>query len=450
MSATVWQHCLDHLEADLTPQQFNTWVRPLHAVEDGPVLHLFAPNNFVRDWVVEYLVEHIKTTMHRIESTAMNVTVQVGSRPSSFPLSTGNETGEATVKSPAMDLHNRPQTATGLQPNFTFENFVEGNSNQIARAASMRVASNPGDEYNPLFIYGGVGLGKTHLMHAIGNRMLETNPRANVVYMHSERFVDQMVTALRHNTISDFKKCYRSVDALLIDDIQFFARKERSQDEFFHTYNALLEREQLVVLTCDRYPNQIDGIDKRLTTRFGSGLSVAVEPPELETRVAILMNKAASSNALVPDEVAHFIAQKMQSNVRELEGALSRIIATAEFTGRQITVETAREALRDQLALQERLITIENIQRTVGEYFKVRIADLTSKKKRRSIVRPRQLAMALAKELTKHSLPEIGDAFGGRDHTTVLHACRKVAELLREGNTEMTEANTALRRILTT
>ena len=314
----------------------------------------------------------------------------------------------------------------------------------------MQVASNPHDTYNnPLFIYGGVGLGKTHLMHAIGNRMVQNTPRANVVYLHSEQFVAEMVTALQHNAISSFKKLYRSVDALLIDDIQFFAGKERSQEEFFHTFNRLLERERLVVLTSDRYPREIQGLENRLRTRFGGGLPIAIEPPELETRAAILMNKAEAIHAAIPADVAYFVAQRMQSNVRELEGALHRIVATSEFTGRPVTIDLAKEALRDLLALQDRLVTIENIQRTVARYFKIRVVELTSRKRSRSIARPRHLAMALAKELTSHSLPEIGDAFGGRDHTTVLYACRKIAEL-RERDVTISDDYTALLRILTT
>ena len=339
--------------------------------------------------------------------------------------------------------------APGLRLGFTFESFVEGKSNQFARAASMQVAENPGGAYNPLFIYGGVGLGKTHLMHAIGNLMLEKNPAANVVYLHSERFVADMVAALQHNAINEFKRFYRSLDALLIDDIQFFARKERSQEEFFHTFNALLEDQQQVILTCDRYPKEVEGLEERLKSRFGWGLTVAIEPPELETRAAILMSKADLTGAELPSEVAVFVAQRIRSNVRELEGALRRVVASAHFTGRPITVDLAREALRDLIALQDKLVTIDNIQKTVAQYYKIRVADLISKRRTRSIARPRQIAMALSKELTNHSLPEIGDAFGGRDHTTVLHACRKVAEL-REGNSTVDEEYGLLLRSLST
>ncbi|HTB87283.1 MAG TPA: chromosomal replication initiator protein DnaA, partial [Steroidobacteraceae bacterium] len=316
-----------------------------------------------------------------------------------------------------------------INAEFTFDSFVEGKSNQLAKAAAIQVAGNPGRAYNPLFIYGGVGLGKTHLMHAVANKLKERNTDARLAYVHSERFVGDMVRALQHNTINDFKAAYRSLDCLMIDDIQFFAGKDRSQEEFFHTFNALLESQQQVILTCDRYPKEVDGLEERLKSRFGWGLTVAIEPPELETCVAILMSKAALTHVDLPEEVAFFIAKRIRSNVRELEGALRRVVATSNFTGRPITLEFAKEALRDLLALQEKLVTIENIQKTVAEYYKIRIADLLSKRRSRSIARPRQVAMALAKELTNHSLPEIGDAFGGRDHTTVLHACRRVKEL---------------------
>lgn len=338
---------------------------------------------------------------------------------------------------------------SNLNPKFTFDNFVEGKSNQLARAAAQQVAENPGVAYNPLFLYGGVGLGKTHLMHAIGNLILEHNPNGNVVYLHSERFVADMVKALQSNTISEFKNYYRSVGALLIDDIQFFAGKDRSQEEFFHTFNALLEGHQQVIMTCDRYPKEIKGLEERLKSRFGWGLTVAIEPPELETRVAILINKANESNVQLQHEVAFFIAKRIRSNVRELEGALKRVIANAKFTGSEITIEFAKEALKDLISLQDKLVTLDNIQKTVAEYFKIKMSDLLSKRRSRSIARPRQIAMALAKELTNHSLPEIGDAFGGRDHTTVLHACRTIAEY-REKSVDVQEDYMNLLRILST
>ncbi|KAF1056845.1 MAG: Chromosomal replication initiator protein DnaA [Pseudomonas delhiensis] len=336
-----------------------------------------------------------------------------------------------------------------LNRTFTFENFVEGKSNQLARAAAWQVADNLKHGYNPLFLYGGVGLGKTHLMHAVGNHLLKKNPNAKIVYLHSERFVADMVKALQLNAINEFKRFYRSVDALLIDDIQFFARKERSQEEFFHTFNALLEGGQQVILTSDRYPKEIEGLEERLKSRFGWGLTVAVEPPELETRVAILMKKAEQAKVDLPHDAAFFIAQRIRSNVRELEGALKRVIAHSHFMGRPITIELIRESLKDLLALQEKLVSIDNIQRTVAEYYKIKIADLLSKRRSRSVARPRQVAMALSKELTNHSLPEIGVAFGGRDHTTVLHACRKIAQL-KESDADIREDYKNLLRTLTT
>ncbi|WP_444959779.1 chromosomal replication initiator protein DnaA [Microbulbifer sp. ANSA003] len=338
---------------------------------------------------------------------------------------------------------------SSLNRNFTFKSFVEGKSNQLGLAAAQQISDNPGGAYNPLFIYGGVGLGKTHLMHAVGNALLERNPNAKVVYLHSERFVADMVKALQLNAISDFKRYYRSVDALLIDDIQFFAGKERSQEEFFHTFNALLEGGQQIILTCDRYPKEIDGLEERLKSRFGWGLTVAVEPPELETRVAILMKKAEQVGVDLPHDSAFFIAQRIRSNVRELEGALRRVIANSQFTGRAIDDVLVREALKDLLALQDRLVSVDNIQRVVAEYYKIKVADLLSKRRSRSVARPRQVAMSLAKELTNHSLPEIGDAFGGRDHTTVLHACRKIREL-QESDADIREDVKLLTRSLTT
>ena len=336
---------------------------------------------------------------------------------------------------------------SSLNTQFTFETFVEGKSNQLALAAARQVAENPGSAYNPLFLYGGVGLGKTHLMHAVGNSLVKQNRNANVVYLHSERFVADMVKALQLNAINDFKRYYRSVDALLIDDIQFFAGKERSQEEFFHTFNALLEGGQQMILTCDRYPKEINGVEERLKSRFGWGLTVAVEPPELETRVAILMKKASQQKVELPHEAAFFIAQRIRSNVRELEGALKRVIASAHFMGRKIDIDLIRESLKDLLALQDKQVSIDNIQRTVAEYYKIKISDILSKRRSRSVARPRQIAMALSKELTSHSLPEIGDAYGGRDHTTVLHACRKVKELVNADNEIRSDYKNLLRSL---
>jgi chromosomal replication initiator protein len=447
----LWSECLDRLEKELSEQQLNTWIRPLHAIEEEGKLRLLAPNRFVLDWVREHFYERINEITLQLtgEHPAPSVMLEIGSqrRPS---VPTPKISG-TTVARPSRVVKDEPipEVESNLNANFTFDSFVEGKSNQLSRAAALQVAENPGNAYNPLFIYGGVGLGKTHLMHAIGNQMLRRNPNARVVYLHSERFVADMIKALQHNTINDFKRYYRSVDGLLIDDIQFFAGKERSQEEFFHTFNALLESEQQIVLTCDRYPKEVDGLEERLKSRFGWGLTVAIEPPELETRVAILQSKAEQVKTRLPSEVAFFIAKRIRSNIRELEGALRRVIANSHFTGRPITLEFAKEALRDLLALQDKLVTIENIQKMVADYYKIRVSDLLSTRRSRSITRPRQIAMALAKELTNHSLPEIGNAFGGRDHTTVLHACRKVATLRRE-EARVAEDYSNLLRILST
>jgi chromosomal replication initiator protein len=427
---SLWNRCLRVLEGELPEQQFNTWVRPLQAIERDGELKLLAPNRYVIEWLGQNLLPRIKElTLAFAEGLAPEVALDVGTRAGvvaqAAPAALRDDGAAAARarKLAPMVLGSR------INAEFTFAGFVEGKSNQLAKAAAIQVAGNPGKAYNPLFIYGGVGLGKTHLMHAVANKLKERNSEARLAYVHSERFVGDMVKALQHNTINDFKTAYRSLDCLMIDDIQFFAGKDRSQEEFFHTFNALLESQQQVILTCDRYPKEVDGLEERLKSRFGWGLTVAIEPPELETCVAILMSKAAMTQVDLPEEVAFFIAKRIRSNVRELEGALRRVVATSNFTGRPITLEFAKEALRDLLALQEKLVTVENIQKTVAEYYKIRIADLLSKRRSRSIARPRQVAMALAKELTNHSLPEIGDAFGGRDHTTVLHACRRVKEL---------------------
>jgi chromosomal replication initiator protein len=378
----------------------------------------------------------------------LDVGTRGGAIPEAANAPAANGPGGGLGSQPAKPRRGGPTVIGGrIAPEFTFDSFVEGKSNQLAKAAAVQVSGNPGRSYNPLFIYGGVGLGKTHLMHAVANKIKERNADARIAYVHSERFVSDMVKALQHNTINDFKTAYRTLDALMIDDIQFFANKDRSQEEFFHTFNALLESQQQVILTCDRYPKEVDGLEERLKSRFGWGLTVAIEPPELETCVAILMSKAAIANVDLPEEVAFFVAKRIRSNVRELEGALKRMVATSHFTGRPITLEFTKEALRDLLALQEKLVTVENIQKTVAEYYKIRIADLLSKRRSRSIARPRQVAMALAKELTNYSLPEIGDAFGGRDHTTVLHACRRVKEL-RESERRIGEDYSNLLRTL--
>jgi len=442
---TLWTHCLRRLEAELPEQHFNTWIRPLQAVENRTHLRLLAPNRYVVEWVNQNCAARIAEMVEEmVPAPAPELVVEVGSRKAvTDDAAPGIRLPEPRARrEPVL-----PQIGGRLNEDFTFANFVQGKSNQLARAAAMQVAENPGRAYNPLFIYGGVGLGKTHLMHAVGNHIRAHNKDARIAYVHSERFVGDMVRALQHNTINEFKTAYRSLDALLIDDIQFFAGKERSQEEFFHTFNALLEGQQQVILTCDRYPKEVEGLEERLKSRFGWGLTVAIEPPELETCVAILMSKASAMSVELPEEVAFFVAKRIRSNVRELEGALRRVIANSQFTGRPITVDFAREALKDLLALQERLVTIENIQKTVAEYFKIRVADLLSKRRSRSITRPRQVAMALSKELTNHSLPEIGDAFGGRDHTTVLHACRVIKEL-RVSQTRMNEDYQNLLRTL--
>lgn len=428
MTATAWQRCIDRLEGDLAPGDFNAYVRPLQAVEDGSTLRLLAPNTFVRDWVDEHLLERIEAFMDQCESAVTKISVLVGSRtPPS--LVNGGAGGAATGPIASAARSERRRLQTPLNSEFTFENFIVGTSNQMAQAAAMHVASNPGDEYNPLFIYGGTALGKTHLMHAIGHRVSMVNGSAKIACLSAESFFTDMVRAIQHRTTDDFKEYYRSVDALLIDDVHFFARKEHTQEEFFHTFNELIEREHLLVMTCDRYPKEIDGLEDRLKSRFGSGLPVGIEPPDLETRVAIVRSKAAVKGTVLPDDVAYLIARGIRSNVRDLEGALNRVIATAMFKGCAVTVDFAKEALQDLLALQERLVTIENIQRAVAGHFRIRVSDLASKKRTRAVARPRQIAMALAKELTNLSLPEIGRAFGGRDHSTVLYACRKIAKL---------------------
>lgn len=498
MSVVLWQQCIDFLRDELPSQEFNTWIRPLQVDGDQAELRLYAPNRFVLDWVNDKYLNRVQELLDDLsQGQAPLVSLLIGSRRAASAAVTPR-TAQATpnpvvaasadmVMSASAPVMPRTQVvAQGFQPeqgqrsrmeeddprppqradqggpsspvikhtsylnrSFTFENFVEGKSNQLARAAAWQVADNPKHGYNPLFLYGGVGLGKTHLMHAVGNHLLKRNPAAKIVYLHSERFVADMVKALQMNAINDFKRYYRSVDALLIDDIQFFAKKERSQEEFFHTFNALLEGGQQVILTSDRYPKEIDGLEERLKSRFGWGLTVAVEPPELETRVAILMKKAEQSRVDLPHDAAFFIAQRIRSNVRELEGALKRVIASAHFMGRDITIELIRESLKDLLALQDKLVSIDNIQRTVAEYYKIKVSDVLSKRRSRSVARPRQVAMALSKELTNHSLPEIGDAFGGRDHTTVLHATRKIAEL-REMDADIREDYKNLLRTLTT
>ncbi len=435
MTSSLWKSCVHQLESELTEQQLNTWIRPLHAIENDGEVTLLAPNRFVLDWVQDHFLERIDELIYADNRSSTNhVVLEIGSNEKSI-LSPKVEQITTNAEVAAVKLQ---QYTHNLNPNFTFDTFVEGKSNQLPKAAALQVASHPGGAYNPLLIYGGVGLGKTHLLHAIGNQMLANDSSVKIVYLHSERFVADMVKALQHNAISEFKRYYRSVDALLIDDIQFFAGKERSQEEFFHTFNTLLEGQRQVILTCDRYPKEVDGLEERLKSRFGWGLTQSIEPPELETRVAIMQRKAELLNVALPSEVAFFIGKRIRSNIRELEGALRRVIANAQFTGSAITLDFAKDALHDLLALQDKLITIDNIQKTVAEYYKIRVSDLLSARRSRSITRPRQMAMSLAKELTNHSLPEIGDAFGGRDHTTVLHACRKVMSL-RESDSRLSD-----------
>lgn len=447
MSQSLWQQCLQRLKEEIAQSAFNQWISPLQAEESSNGLTLWAPNQYVLDGVTQdYLarIGHLLTELNRGQQ--LRVMVGIGERmpePTDTPPAATQAVARAPTSSPKVSHQ------CNLNTNFVFDNFVVGKSNQLAEAAAKQVAENPGGAYNPLFLYGGVGLGKTHLMHAIGNAIIANKKGANVIYLHSERFVADMVKALQSNAINEFKRFYRSVDALLIDDIQFFAGKERSQEEFFHTFNALLEGQQQIILTSDRYPKEINGIEERLQSRFGSGLTVAIEPPELETRVAILMSKAEHSGMVLPHEVAFFIAKRIRSNVRELEGALKRIVANAQFTGSAITLEFVQEALKDVLALQDKLVSIDNILRTVAEYYKIKVSDLLSKRRNRSVARPRQVAMTLCKELTNHSLPEIGDAFGGRDHTTVLHACRTIKKM-RETDADIGEDFSNLMRILST
>ena len=442
--ASLWPLCSEALEAELSEQQFNTWVRPLQAVESAGALKLLAPNRFVVDWVNDNLLPRINELLREAGTLDIPIiTVEIGSR--SAPI---HSHVAPTALTPM-----RPRSAEGLvvgarlNPDANFSSFVEGKSNHLAKAAALQVAQNPGQAYNPLFLYGGVGLGKTHLMHAIAHMIKDRDNEARVAYVHSERFVSDMVRALQHNAIHEFKTAYRSLDALLIDDIQFFAGKERSQEEFFHTFNELLEGQHQVILTCDRYPKEVDGLEERLKSRFGSGLTAAIEPPELETCVAILITKAQMTGTVLPEEVAFFIAKRIRTNVRELEGALHRVIANSRFTGHPITVEFTKESLSDLLSLQAKRVTVENIQKTVADYYKVRMSDLLSQRRSRSVARPRQVAMSLSKELTTHSLPEIGDAFGGRDHTTVLHACKRIKEL-RDSEQRMSEDYSNLLRTL--
>jgi len=451
----AWAACLDAFERELTPQQFATWIRPLTCADESGHLRLTAPNRFVLQWVKDRFGGRIETLARQATGASVAVEFAVADAAATRHVKAANEPAPAQVKPvPAAPV---PSTSNGLaasgtpapaaavatplgtnparrvepgslNPTFTFNTFVAGKANQLARAAGLQVADHP-TSYNPLFVYGGVGLGKTHLIQAIGNQILAHNPAAKIRYIHAETYVSDVVRAYQHKAFDDFKRNYRSLDLLLIDDIQFFGGKSRTQEEFFYLFNTLIEAHKQVVITCDTYPKEIAGIEERLISRFGWGLTVALEPPELEMRVAILLSKAASVGVRIDEQVAFFIAKHIRSNVRELEGALKRILAYANFHGQEITLAMTKEALRDLLAVQNRQISVDNIQKTVADYYKVRVTDMHSKKRSRAVARPRQVAMALAKELTQLSLPEIGSNFGGRDHTTVLHACRQIAKL---------------------
>jgi len=456
----IWSHCLDRLQQDVPKQHIDMWIRPLQFDQKQGSWVLYAPNQYVKDCIdIEYLLR-IQNILNEYTGSTQLVSVILGAKSAdekiidcaqinpSSERRDENLTQEPITVQERINNRRKSNNNIALNKEFSFKNFVGGRSNQLALAAAKQVAENPGKSYNPLFIYGPVGLGKTHLMQAVGNALKQLNPQLQVVYLSSERYVSEMVRAIQTNSMESFKEFYRTCDLLLIDDIQFLAGTDRSQEEFFHTFNELLEGKQQMIFTCDRYPREVNGLEDRLKSRFGWGLTVAVEPPELETRVAILIHKAEQAKIQLPQEVAFFMGKRMRSNVRELEGALKRVIAHVSFTGQEITLDVVKEALKDLIALQDRLITIENIQKTVAEYYKIRIADLMAARRTRSVARPRQMAMALSKELTSHSLPEIGLAFGGRDHTTVLHACRKVKELI-ESDKQFQEDYMNLQRILT-
>lgn len=440
--SSLWSDCLSHLQTKVSPADYSTWLRPLQASSTSSELVLYAQNQFVANWVKDkFMAEIVGLARFLGKNDDLNVTIQVGNKP----VEEAVPTAQSIAKSqPEITTNIR----TGITENLTFDNFVQGKSNQLAKAVAQQVAANPGENHcNPFSLYGGTGLGKTHLLHAIGNEILSQNPNARVVYIHSERFVQDMVKAIKANTIENFKKFYRSLDVLMIDDIQFFANKEATQEEFFHTFNSLFERSKQIIVTSDVFPKNIENIEERIRSRLSWGVNAAIEPPELETRVAILMKKAEERGIELTEDVAFFLAQKLRTNVRELEGALNRAIAWKNFTHRPITVDAMREALKDLLASYDHLITIENIQKTVAEYYNIKVSDLKSKSRTRSVARPRQMAMALAKELTNHSLPEIGREFGGRDHTTVMHACKTINEL-RESGGSIQEDYTHLTRKL--
>jgi len=438
-----WQHCLESFKRELTEQQFNTWIRPLRLELAGDGLKMIAPNRFVLQWVKERFAGRIEELAAVAVGRPLRLSFVVAEVTERAP--SAGAPAPATAPAAAPAAIRRGEQAS-LNPGFTFASFVAGKANQLARAAGMQVAEHP-TSYNPLFVYGGVGLGKTHLVQAIGNDILESNPNAKIRYIHAETYVSDVVRAYQHKAFDEFKRYYRSLDLLLIDDIQFFNGKSRTQEEFFYLFNTLIEAHKQVVITCDTYPKEISGMEERLISRFGWGLTVALEPPELEMRVAILLSKAVQTGMKLDEQVAFFIAKHIRSNVRELEGALKRVLAYSSFHAQEISLPVAKEALRDLLAVQNRQISIENIQKTVADYYKIRVSDMHSKKRSRAVARPRQVAMALAKELTQLSLPEIGSNFGGRDHTTVLHACRQIAKL-RESLPEMTHDVNFLLQVL--
>ncbi len=440
----LWRRCLERLEGELSAEDLHTWLMPLQARDDADGLQLYAPNPYTLDAVRERYLPRIEAVLTLLNGRSVSVRLEVGSNAAVVnPIRPASSPRPAAVTEPVAASFNH-----NLDPHYTFETFVEGKSNQLGKAAAMQVAQNPGRAYNPLLLYGGTGLGKTHLMHAAGNLMREHNPNCKVMYLRSEQFVGSMIEALRTKSMDEFKRRFRSVDALLIDDIQFFAGKDTTQEEFFHTFNALFESKQQIILTCDRYPKEVDKLEPRLKSRLGWGLSVAIEPPDFETRAAILLAKAQEKGVLVSENVAMLLAKRIRSNVRDLEGALNTLAARANFYGKPITTDFAEETLRDLLATHAQAVTVPNIQKIVAEYFGVRLQDLLSKRRVRSLARPRQMAMALSKELTEHSLPEIGEAFGGRDHTTVLHACRTIRKLC-ETDTRMRQDWEQLIRTLT-
>lgn len=461
-AAIIWQQCTQRLACELTDEDFNTWIRPLQLISHGGMVSLFAPNRYVLEHIHKNFLDRIVACLSDLYRGQMpEIQLKVGNQINNISThSASKDTPKRSFKNPQIhkdityeaekhDALFRDKPANKPNPLFNFNNFVEGKSNQLARAAAMQVADNLGVAYNPLFIYGGVGLGKTHLMHAIGNHMLAQNQAVRILYLHSESFVGDMVRAMQRNAMNTFKRYYRSANALLIDDIQFFAGKDRSQEELFHTFNSMLDSKHQIILTCDRYPKELNRLEERLKSRFGWGLTVAVEPPDLETRVAILMSKAEQFQIVLSDEVAFFMGKRIQSNVRELEGALRRVMANAHLKGEPITVPFVQGALQDLLAVRARLVTIDNIQKTVADFYKIKLTDLVGTRRIRSLVRARQIAMALAKELTNHSLPTIGEAFGGRDHTTVLHACKKIKELI-ESDAHIAQDYKNLLRVLST